>query len=83
MKRVLMMPLALLSLPSLSGCGQDSVQIVKPPVERLTCAPEPKAPAGSTDRDAAQFMVDIMDAGQNCRNAVAWLKDWSDNLERK
>ena len=49
---------------------------MKPPVERLTCVDEPAPPAGNTDREAAGFLVDVIEAGRDCRKAVGWLRNW-------
>jgi len=38
-------------------------------------------PEGTTDADVAGFIVSLADAGNNCRNAVAWLRDWSAGLK--
>ena len=70
------------ALPALlsTGCGETRVERIKPPAERLTCAAEP-VPAGDTDKDVAQFIVDALAAGQDCRGAVDWLRDWALSLE--
>ena len=71
-----MMLWAALSGLSLASCGETRVERIKPPVERLSCAAEP-VPAGDTDREVAQFIVDALAAGQDCRDALAWIRDWS------
>ena len=67
---------AALSGLSLASCGETRVERIKPPSDRLVCAAEP-VPAGDTDREVAQFIVDALAAGQDCRDALAWIRDWS------
>ncbi|WP_176400300.1 hypothetical protein [Sphingobium sp. Z007] len=42
----------------------------------------PPAPAGRdgafTDAQASAFLVDVIEAGADCRNTVASIKAWSD-----
>ncbi|WP_441339494.1 Rz1-like lysis system protein LysC [Novosphingobium sp. Chol11] len=61
----------------LTGCGETRVERIVPPPERLTCAAQPSPPSGNTDREIASFIVDLVEAGQDCRDALAWIKDWS------
>jgi len=72
------MMLALPFLGCLAGCGNSvRVERITPPKERLTCAAEPAPPAGNSDKEVAQFLVDVLSAGRDCRNALAWIRDWS------
>ena len=73
------MMLAPLWLACLSACGGKEVHVerITPPKERLTCAAEPAPPAGNGDKEVAQFLVDVLSAGRDCRNALAWIRDWS------
>lgn len=54
------------------------VEKIVPPASRLTCAAEPAPPAGNTDKEAAGFLVGVIEAGRDCRNALNWVKDWSE-----
>lgn len=71
--------LAPLLLGCLTACGGKEVYVerITPPKERLTCAAEPAPPAGNSDKEVAQFLVDALSAGRDCRNALAWIKDWA------
>lgn len=72
--------LALLLSAFSSGCASNKQPVVvvrAPPVERLTCKAEPAVPAADTDKAVAQFITDALDAGQSCRSALAWIRDWS------
>lgn len=72
---MMLAPPLLLFLPS---CGNSvHVERITPPKERLTCAAEPAAPAGNSDKEVAQFLIDVLSAGRDCRNALAWIRDWS------
>ncbi len=73
--------LALPFLACLTGCGQTHVEKIAPPPERLTCAAEPAPPAGNSDKEVAGFLVDVLAAGRDCRNALAWVRDWAVRLE--
>tara|TARA_R110000782_G_scaffold167129_10_gene259384 strand:+ start:16218 stop:16400 length:183 start_codon:yes stop_codon:yes gene_type:complete len=54
---------------------------IKPPADRLICADEPLSPGGdATDEQAALYIGALIDAGANCRDALAWIKDWADGL---
>lgn len=66
-------------LACLSACGGKEVHVerIAPPKERLTCKAQPAPPPGNTDKEVAGFIVDLIEAGQDCRNALAWIKDWS------
>lgn len=68
-------PLAL----CLTGCGKETVRVeyVPVPAKWLTCAAEPAPPAGNTDKEVASFLIDLIQAGQSCRNNVAAIRDWS------
>lgn len=72
---LMLAPLLLAFLPS---CGPDvRVERIVPPANRLTCAPEPVPPAGDSDKDVAGFIVDVLSAGADCRNALAWISVWA------
>lgn len=72
---LMLAPLWALCLPS---CGPDvRVERIVPPAERLTCAAEPAPPAGDSDKEVAGFIVALLSAGADCRNALAWVRDWA------
>ncbi|MFS0771022.1 hypothetical protein [Sphingomonas sp. 1P08PE] len=48
-----------------------------PPADRLACAAEPAVPTELTDASVAGYIVDLRGAGEDCRSAVRWLRDWS------
>ena len=69
--------LALLLLPcalSPMGCAPaPTVRLVRPQVPRdlLECAAEPPPPpAGATDADLASWILDLADAGADCRTTL-------------
>lgn len=67
------------ALPALflTGCGETRVERITPPPERLTCKAQPAPPPGNTDKEVAGFIVDLIEAGQDCRSALEWIKDWA------
>ena len=78
-KRTMALVSALLLPPCLSACASNKPRVVVmvPPAERLTCAPEPAVPAVISDRSTADYIVSLAGAGQDCRSAVGWLRDWA------
>lgn len=77
--------LALPCLGFLTGCGKETVRVeyVPVPAKWLTCAAEPAPPAGNTDKEVASFLIDLIQAGQSCRNTVAAIKDWNASQVKK
>ena len=72
-------PLLAICLP---GCGEDVV--VKPvpvPPQFLSCKAEPATPAETTDKSVANFIIDLVEAGADCRSKVRAIRDWSAKLE--
>ena len=70
---LLALPLAL----SLSACGNSKVRVVKPPIEKLTCAGEPLVPPGEiTDAMVADYMIAQRAAWFDCHTKVEWLRDF-------
>lgn len=64
----------------LTACAKTPVvEKLKPPPERLSCAPQPAPPVGNSDAEKADFVISLIDAGQNCRDALQWVKDWSND----
>ena len=77
---VLLVTPLLLCLP---GCGQSVVtKHIPVPPEWLTCAPRPAAPAETTDKSVASFIVDLVEAGDDCRSKVRAIREWSQELEK-
>src|SRR3546814_12287861 len=63
---ILLAPLAALCL---SACGNSSVEAIKPPPEKLTCAGEPPVPEGAiTDAVVGDYMVAQRAAWFDCRS---------------
>jgi hypothetical protein len=62
----------------LPSCGKEIVvQRVPVPEKWLTCAAQPKAPDEDTDKAVATFIVDLIEAGEDCRATVAAIKAWN------
>ena len=68
----------LLSSGFLSSCARSSVALSKPlpvPESLLQCKDQPIAPATSTDDTVmATWIVDVVDAGQDCRSKLRIVK---------
>jgi len=65
--------LAALSL-AVAGCAHTPVA---PPDERLRCADEPGVPPDPiTDEKNGEYLGDLRAAGQDCRSAVGWLRNY-------
>lgn len=66
---------ALCLLPLLTACASappvvlTKIQEVpqQVPLALLSCAPEPAVPAGSMQSDVAGYLLDALDAGDDCR----------------
>lgn len=72
-----LLPLCLLA--PLTGCGGAAEQKVVTVIQRekqdvpadlRTCAAEPVAPAAETQRTVARYVVDLADAGEDCRSKL-------------
>jgi len=67
-----------------SACGSAPPAKIPVPPQYLSCAaePVPPPPAGTggkfTDEQAANYLIDALEAGSDCRNQVAAVKAWSD-----
>lgn len=65
----------------LSACatpGVETVRYLRPqiPESLRSCAPAPEVPgSGSTQRDVARYVVQLSDAGQDCRVRLRALSD--------
>src|SRR3546814_15518428 len=65
---ILLAPLAALCL---SACGNSSVEAIKPPPAKLTCAGEPPVPeAAITDAVVGDYMVARRAAGFHCHSKI-------------
>lgn len=66
----------------LTGCdlaprlGLTEIRIERPKIDPalLTCRDEPAPPADGTQRDAAAFIVDLREAGADCRANLAGVR---------
>lgn len=71
-----LLPVLLLA-PFCVSCGKDVVvQRVPVPERLLSCKAEPAPPAEDTDRAVANWIVDLISAGADCRSKVAAIKSW-------
>ena len=52
--------------------------VVKPPVEWMECKPEPAVPEVVDDDSVAGFIIDLREAGQDCRSKVLGIKEFFD-----
>ena len=75
---------------TLASCGQERPAIAKPPLALLSCADEPVAPdlppRGMQDqRDVMtlEYILGLRSAWGSCKAAVAGVKAWVDEMERK
>src|SRR3546814_11915274 len=71
---ILLAPLAALCL---SACGHSSVEAIKPPPEKLTCAGEPPVPEGAiTDAVVGDYMVAQREAWFACHSKIDCLRNF-------
>lgn len=72
----------LLLLPLLTGCAteppiiQVQTVLLAPPPEMMMCRDEPPVPGDVTSVEIAEYVLDLVDAGQNCRDAIASISRW-------
>lgn len=71
------MGLSLLSCAALlTACaGADRVTVAAPPADMLTCADAPEVPAAETQRAVAAYVVDLWDAGEDCRQRLGVVRE--------
>lgn len=53
------------------------VQRVPVPERLLSCKAEPAPPAADTDKAVAGYLVDLIEAGADCRSKVAAVKEFN------
>jgi hypothetical protein len=87
MRKLLLTGATILSLPLLTACGPERIEIVKPPVHLTECADEPQAPSlpgreqqVERDRLTLDYILGLRSAWGDCRSKVEGLKAWSDSL---
>lgn len=66
--------LGLIALTVLAGCAKPSpaIEVAGPtvPDQLLTCQPEPTPPATGTQRGVAHYVLDLAEAGDDCRTKL-------------
>lgn len=73
-KLLLGLPLALFC----ASCGKDVVvQRVPVPERLLACKAEPAPPVEDTDKAVAGYLVDLIEAGADCRSKLGAVKQWN------
>src|SRR3546814_19965538 len=78
---ILLAPLAALCL---SACGNRSVEAIKPPPEKLTCAGDPPVPEGAiNDAVVGDYMVAQREAWFDCHSKLDWLRNFFAGLEKR
>jgi hypothetical protein len=82
----MLLPLVL-ALPLFSSACATSkppvvVKALVPPASRLACKAEPRVPETVTDATTAAFIGDLAAAGQDCRSALQWVREWSASLAK-
>src|SRR3546814_20165199 len=77
---ILLAPLAALCL---SACGNSSVEAIKPPPEKLTCAGEQPVPEGAiTDAVVGDYMVAQRAEWFDCHSTIYWLRNFRSEERR-
>lgn len=74
----------LCSATLLTGCADPAPRLmlesrlerVTPPPSLLICQESPEPPIVSSQRDVAEFMVLLWEAGEDCRGKLASLRDY-------
>ena len=87
MKRPPNLTIAALALAPLLFCAacasnRQRVVVSVPPASLLSCAMEPRVPAIETDATTAQFIIDALAAGQDCRSKVQALRVWTSEISK-
>lgn len=72
---------ALLCVSALSACAPAAPQ---PPLSLapslLTCRPEPPVPELNEDADLMRYVLDLIEAGEDCRERLARLREVAGSL---
>lgn len=79
-----MVPSLLCSATLLIGCAEPAPRLmlesrlerVTPPPSLLTCQESPEPPIASSQRDVAEFVVLLWEAGEDCRGKLASLRGY-------
>jgi predicted small secreted protein len=75
-----MRKIAVILAAALAVAACQTTGIARPDASKLRCADEPAVPGDAlgvvTDEQGARYMKDLRGAGQDCRSAVEWLRDW-------
>lgn len=70
--------LALIAVTVIAGCAKPApvftVQASPFPSQLLDCKPEPMPPATGTQRQVATYVLDLADAGDDCRQKLGAVK---------
>lgn len=56
--------------------------MLTPPDELLTCRPSPSVPDQADDHIVALYIVDLWDAGQDCRSRIDAIRSWTASVIR-
>lgn len=69
---------ALLFALSLTACGSPKLEVaplnVRPPASLLQCSDEPEVPVITVDADLADWVLNLIAAGSDCRAALNGVK---------
>lgn len=70
----------LCSVALLTACASaDRVTVAVPPADVLTCAPAPVVPDSDSQRAVATYVVDLWDAGEDCRQRLGAVRELYQN----
>lgn len=71
--------LVLIPAGFLTACDHNSrVEVIKPPIEWMTCSAEPPVPEVIDDDGVANFIIDLRAAGADCRSKIVGIKEFFD-----
>lgn len=60
----------------LTACASaDRAVVAAPPAEMLTCAPSPEVPTADSQRAVAEYVVELWDAGEDCRQRLGAVRE--------
>ncbi len=77
MPRLPRMPalLPLLCAPLWMGCASAPPPAVVVPPSLLACRPEPPVPAAPDDQALARWILDLAEAGEDCRSRLSAVRE--------